>query len=126
MLCVKTKIAPSKIQGIGLFADQFIPKGTAVWKFMPGFDLLMTEEEIKKLSGPAKEQFYNYAYLDKKHSKYLLCSDDARFFNHSDNPNCDERMDDITTAMRDIQSGEELIVNYKDFYGDIDQHREIK
>lgn len=126
MLLIKTKIAQSKISGIGLFADQFIPKGTVVWKFMPKFDLLMSEEEVNSLSEPAREQFYNYAFLDKKYNKYLLCSDDARFFNHSDNPNCDERVDDITTAMRDIESGEELIVNYKDFYGDMDRHGEIK
>lgn len=125
MLLVRTKIAPSTSSGIGLFADQFIPKGTMVWKFMPGFDLLMAEEEIKKLSVPTREQFYNYAYLDKKYGKYLLCSDDARFFNHSDQPNCDERTDDITTATRDIKAGEELIVNYKDFYGDIQRHKEI-
>ena len=126
MLLIKTKIDQSRISGIGLFADQFIPKGTVVWKFMPNFDLLMSEEEVNSLSEPAREQFYNYAFLDKKYNKYMLCSDDARFFNHSDNPNCDERVDDITTAMRDIGSGEELIVNYKDFYGDIDRHVEIK
>ncbi len=126
MLLIKTKVKESRIHGLGLFAAQFIPKGTVVWKFMFGFDLLMTKEEIDKLSEPAKDQFYNYAYLDKKHNKYMLCSDDARFFNHSDDPNCDERIDDITTAIRDIQLGEELIVNYKDFYGDINQHREIK
>ena len=26
--------------------------------------------------------------LDPKTNKYILCFDDARFFNHSDNPNC--------------------------------------
>lgn len=126
MLMVKTKIAPSKISGIGLFADQLIPKGTIVWQFNKDFDLLFSEEEINNLSEPAKEQFINYAYLDKKYSKYLLCSDDARFFNHSESYNCDERVDDITTAVRDIEKGEELTVNYKDFYGDIDNHKEIK
>ncbi|KKQ84137.1 MAG: hypothetical protein UT08_C0023G0002 [Candidatus Woesebacteria bacterium GW2011_GWB1_38_8] len=30
MILVKTKIGPSKINGIGLFANQFIPKGTLV------------------------------------------------------------------------------------------------
>ncbi len=125
MLMVKTKIAPSKIAGIGLFADQFIPKGTIVWKYQSGFDLLLSEEDVEKLSDPAKQQFYNYSYLDKKHGKYMLCSDDARFFNHSDNFNCDERENDITTAIRDIEKGEELTVNYKDFYGDIEKHSEI-
>ena len=122
---VKTKIGPSSINGIGLFADQFIPKGTVVWKFMPNFDLLMSEQEINKLSKSARGQFYHYAYLDKKHGRYMLCFDDARFFNHTKNPNCDEKIDDITIAARIIQVGEELTVNYKDFYGDIDKHKEI-
>ncbi len=125
MLCVETKIAASNVQGIGLFANQAIPRGTVVWRFMPGFDLLMPKESIEKLSEPAKKQFYNYAYLDKAHGEYLLCSDDARFFNHSDQPNCDDGKEDVTIAMRDIQPGEELLVNYKDFYGDISDHTEI-
>jgi|SRR3989344_1306469 len=126
MLMVKTKIGPSGIAGIGLFADQVILKGTVVWKYQEGFDLLLSKEEVEKLSGPAKEQFYNYAYLDKKRGKYMLCSDDARFFNHSDNYDCDDRVDDITTAVRDIEIGEELTVNYKDFYGDMERHPEVK
>lgn len=123
---VKTKIGPSKISGIGLFANQFIPNGTIVWKYQEGFDLLLSKEDTEKLSDPSKEQFYNYAYLDKKHNKYMLCSDDGRFFNHANNFNCDERVDDVTTATRDIEMGEELTVNYKDFYGDIEDHNEIK
>jgi len=102
MLTVKTKIGSSNISGIGLFADQFIPKGTIVWKFQEGFDLLLSKEEIIKLSEPAQKQFYNYAYLDKKYNKYLLCSDDARFFNHSDDFNCDKIIDNITTSIIDI------------------------
>ena len=65
MLTVKTKIAPSKIAGIGLFADEPIHKGTLVWKYEPLIDLLLPKEEIDKLSPPSQQQFYNYAYLDK-------------------------------------------------------------
>lgn len=122
---VKTKIGRSSIDGIGLFADQFIPKGMTVWKYMPNFDLLLSKEEVDQLSEPAREQVYKYAHLDKKYGKFLLCSDDARFFNHSLNPNCDERRDDITTALRDIRVGEELVVNYQDFYGNTDGHSKI-
>mgnify|MGYP000470418846 CR=1 FL=1 len=39
MLMVKTRIAPSRIAGIGVFADQDIPAGTVTWRFMPGYDL---------------------------------------------------------------------------------------
>jgi uncharacterized protein len=124
MLLVKTKIGTSPINGIGLFADQFIEKGTLVWKYMPGFDLLISKEEIERLSEPAREQTNNYAYFDTGHSKYMLCSDDARFFNHSNTPNCDESQNDITVAMRDINKGEELVVNYRVFYGNLEEHPE--
>ena len=126
MLLVKTKIGPSSIHSIGLFADQFIPKGTIVWKFEPTIDLLITEEELNKLPEIARERFIHYAYFDTEKNKYCLCGDDARFFNHSENPSCDEATSDITTAINDIQTGEELTGNYRTFYGDINEHPEIK
>lgn len=125
MLLVKTKIGPSKINGIGLFANQFIPKGTPTWKFQPGFDLKIDKNELANLSEPAKEQFLKYAYLNPKTDKYILCFDDARFFNHSDNPNCidTESPDDtegISVVVKDIQEDEELTCNYKEFDADFD------
>jgi hypothetical protein len=126
MLTVKTKIGPSKIDGIGLFADESINKGTVVWKLNPLIDVLLTKEQIATLSVSSQEQFYKYAYLDKTYGKYLLCGDDGRFFNHSTEPNCDETMPDQTTALRKIMKGEELTVNYAEFYGDVENHPEVK
>ena len=126
MLLVKTKIGPSKIEGIGLFADEFIKCGTKVWGFEPKLDLVLSKEEVETLSPPAQQQFYKYAYLDKVRNKYLLCGDDGRFFNHSNTPNCDEKIDnDSTYASRDIEKGEELTINYGDFYGNMNEHQEI-
>ncbi|MDP3763021.1 MAG: SET domain-containing protein [bacterium] len=126
MILVKTKIGPSKIQGIGLFAQQFIPKGTLVQKFMPGFDLIIPESEIPKLSEPAREQFLKYAYKNKD-GQYILCFDDTRFLNHSDNPNLisNDPTEEIDIAARDIQKGEELTVNYKEFDADFDYKMSI-
>ena len=126
MLTIKTKIGPSKISGIGLFANEPISKGQIVWKFDSLIDVLLSKEQIENLSAPSQEQFYNYAYLDKKYGKYLLCGDDSRFLNHSSEPNCDESMSDQTMALRDIVRGEELTVNYGDFYGNVKDHPEIK
>ncbi len=127
MLLVKTKIGQSKIHGIGVFANQFIPKGTPIWKFQPGFDLKIDKSELANLSEPAKEQFFEYTYLNPKTNKYILCFDDARFFNHSDNPNCiDSNSSDdeegIDIAARDIQEGEELTCDYKEFEADFDSY----
>ncbi|HHT9130555.1 MAG TPA: hypothetical protein ACFYEC_06800 [Candidatus Brocadiaceae bacterium] len=66
MMLVRAKTGPSTIHGVGLFAIEFIPKGTKVWEFTNGFDLVLTKEEVENLSKPAQEQFLNYAYLSKK------------------------------------------------------------
>ena len=127
MLLVKTKVGSSKIHGIGLFAAEFIPKGTQTWKFQPGFDLELIENNLKELSEPARAQFKNYCYKDYTNGKYILCSDDARFMNHSDNPNIadsnpeNDYAPDI--AIRDIVEREELTCNYKK--GDADWKRKL-
>ena len=60
------------------------------------------------------------AYCSRLSHHYILCSDDARFFNHSDTPNTESREVDgedevITVAKRDMQPGEELTDDYRTF-----------
>jgi SET domain-containing protein len=122
MLLVKTRLGISGIHGIGLFADQFIPKGTITWEYNPLFDTAFSEEEIAKMSEPSKKIFLHYAYFDKKLNKYVLCFDDQRFINHSRkklNIHSTVRQD---VASRDIQAGEELLCDY-DKYDDTYFHR---
>lgn len=93
---------------------------------MPGFDLVISEGETQKLSEPAREQFLKYAYKIKN-GQYILCFDDTRFLNHSDNPNLisNDPTEEIDIAARDIQKGEELTVNYKEFDADFDYKMSI-
>lgn len=100
MLLVKTKIAPSAIAGTGLFADEFIPKGTYIWRFGKGFDIRVNKNYPDTLQEPAKSFFKTYAYQNPKTLNYVLCADDARFFNHSDTPNthCVKDPEDEDTA----------------------------
>lgn len=126
MLMVKTKLGRSEIHGIGLFADQFIPKGTTTWVFAPGFDLRVEHDDLLKLSEHARKMFWTYAYVDKFNSHYILCFDDERFINHSEVPNIIQKRKEgeaegIEVAARDIQPGEELLVNYYDFDKDADR-----
>jgi SET domain-containing protein len=120
MLLVKTKIGPSNIAGTGLFADELIPKGTVIWRFKEGFDIRVPEQYANDLPEPAKSFFQTYAYQNIDTRKYVLCSDNARFFNHADAPNthCVPDSDDIETmdvASRDIAKGEELTIDYREF-----------
>lgn len=126
MLLVRTKIGQSPIHGIGLFADQFIPKGTPIWKHTPGFDRIITQEELAQLSESSRAQMLNYCYINKS-GNLILNFDDARFVNHSDVPNMYQDFiadpEGVDTASRDIQPGEELTENYYDY--DRDAHRKL-
>jgi SET domain-containing protein len=120
MLLVKTRLGPSSIEGIGLFADQFIPKGTIVWSYLPDFDIRMTPDKVEHLTPVARETFLRYSYLSTRTGLYVLCFDNGRFVNHGECPNLLDAssMDSeegLDIALRDIAEGEELICNYSDF-----------
>jgi len=128
MLMVKTKIAQSATHGIGLFAAQFITKGTITWRFMPGLDLIVPEDILLQLSEPARAQFLNYCYVDKYTKHFILCFDDERFINHSEDPNIvqsksENETEGVEIAARDIQEGEELFCDYTQF--DFDAIRKL-
>ena len=44
----------------------------------------------------------------------MLCVDHAKFFNHADDPSCDDDAH-FTYAARDIEVGEELTSDYRRF-----------
>jgi uncharacterized protein len=119
MLLVKTWIGMSSIHGIGLFADEFIPKGSSTWEFLEGFDLRLSPSVLERLSVPARTQFLHYSYFHADTGLYELCSDDARFFNHSDTPNTASFSlssgDEVDRALRDIADGEEITCDYRKF-----------
>lgn len=114
MLTINTHIGLSKIHGIGLFASDFIHKGTLVWELNRKFDLVYSQEEFDALSDRAKKSILFYGHFQKEEGGYILCSDDARFFNHSETPNCKSEIGK-TFAIKDIKIGEEITDNYIEF-----------
>jgi SET domain-containing protein len=115
MLLVRTYLDRSAIHGIGLFAAERIPEGTVVWRRSPDIDILLSAEQIAALHPAAREQIEKYTYLDPGLRTFVLCGDDARFFNHAASPNCHDFPDErggTTVAARDIEPGEELTCDY--------------
>lgn len=112
MLLVHARAGSSGIHGYGLFARQFIPTGTVVWRFIPGFDIEIPESSLWSLSPAAREQVLHYAEYFPGQGKFVLSSDDDRFTNHSDEPNT-VPVNDTMVAVRDIQEGEEITCDYR-------------
>ncbi len=120
MLMVKTRLGQSAIAGIGLFADQDIPKGAVTWRFMRDFDRLLSERDIDSLPEPARSNILDHTYLDAASGLFVLCADNARFMNHADEPNTagvhePGAIEGYDIALRDIRAGEEMTCDYRTF-----------
>jgi len=109
---VTTYLKQSEIHGWGVFAKEKIAKGTLMWEFAPGFDL-----ELKLEDFPPQECYIRHYGSMTEPEIYLLCGDDARFMNHSENPNV-SASGSQNFALRDIEPDEEIVCDYREF--DID------
>jgi uncharacterized protein len=114
MFHVKIKLSPSKIHGIGLFAEENIPKGKIVYSINKDLDLFLSNNEFQRLSEDEKRTIKHYGYFDKQLKKWHLCFDDIRFCNHDANGNIGLKNDKLV-AKTSIKEGEELTQNYCEF-----------
>ncbi len=118
MLLVKTYLDKSSIHGMGLFASEFIKKGTFIWTLQIGFDVLITKEQFLELPKLTQDYVMHYSYFDETLDCHIICGDNARFFNKSETPNCVGENGDLngnTIAGQDINEGEELTEIYFNF-----------
>ena len=112
MLLVKTYLEKSAIHGLGVFAAEFIRKGTKVWRFVEGFDRLYSPREFAKLPKAARQFISFYGY--RVDGEILLTIDHDRHINHSERANTRWKTDHIV-ASRDIPKGAEITNNYRLF-----------
>ncbi len=120
MMRVKTYLAPSAVEGIGVFAAEPIPKGTITWAFDPPVDKALSPLEVTILPLFMKDHIARYAYLDDRLDLYVLCGDGAKYMNHSEAPNVigewtEEAPFGVDLAARDIAAGEEILCDYRSF-----------
>jgi SET domain-containing protein len=126
MLLVKTKVAPSAVHGLGVFADQFIPKGTRIWEFDETVDARFDQSRLDGLPEAEQEALLAHCYVNPRTGLYVFCGDNARYLNHSDEPNTEDvgydeglvNGEGVTIAARDIHPGEEIFSDYAAFDAD--------
>jgi SET domain-containing protein len=112
MLLIDTFVGPSAIEGVGVFAGEPIGAGQLVWRFNPVIDRVVTPAQMSRLPEPQQAFLQRYAYFDAQMGGYLLDGDNARFLNHSVDPNIEFRADANGYALRDIEANEELSCDY--------------
>jgi SET domain-containing protein len=109
------ELRPSSRHGVGAFALRPIPSGTRLIEY--------TGERITEAEGDARypevpgEQIITYLFAidDGVVVDAAVGGNDARFINHSCDPNCDAIVEDgriWIETIRDVAEGEELAYDY--------------
>src|SRR4029078_3812133 len=106
MLMVRTYLAPSAIEGLGVFAGESLERGRLVWSLKPLFDIFIRESEIETLPQHMQEFIYRYSWTHRAiPGTVMLESDYGKFMNHSLTPNTDFRVFDKGFALPDLAPG---------------------
>lgn len=119
MLLIEVRLAKSPIEGIGVFAKEFIAKGAEIWRLDLRFDRLIEVDVWEAQSGAVKSYLDRYCYPRRSDPRYIVFeADDARYMNHADDPNTDFSHGDVAYALKDIQPGDEITCDYNVFFAD--------
>jgi hypothetical protein len=91
-----------------------------VWRYAPAEDLLLVE--LPALGSAADDYLRHFAFFDAGRGGFVLCGDNAKWMNHSDEANTaavfegkNPRVYDRDVAVRDIRVGEEITCDYRAF-----------
>lgn len=115
MFVVRVYVAPSTIHGLGCFAAEPLTEGQLVWQFDPRLDLRIPLAEFANFPPAAQEFLKRLTYIENIGGVdfMVLCADQAKFVNHSNEPNLIDSPDGLFEyAACDIPAGEELTCNY--------------
>lgn len=111
MLLIKTVLKESSLHGVGVFAAEFIPAGTVIWK-ESFIDKRFPENITNIMEGAVLDWFTEHASLYE--GEWLLDGDNAKYMNHSGMPNTRCHGPNIYSA-KDISIGTELTIDYTEF-----------
>ena len=116
----KTYVATSSIHGLGLFANEPIPKNSLFWKHDNIIDGWL---DIRSVEGKHSYDVFlnhmNYFYCyDRSLDLYIKHADNIIFINHSDKSNLTSPTKYLHITNKDIKVGEEITLNYRDICDD--------
>lgn len=121
MACIVVR--QSKIHGTGVFANEDIPKGMRVIEYL-GERVSTEEGKLRQEAQSASDSIFFFELDDTTYIDGDVPENDARFINHSCDPNCESEAEAgqiWVLSLRDIRKGEELTFDYgfdAEFFGE--------
>ena len=115
MMMVDTEVRPSPIHGLGVFLLQPVRKGELIWRFESRIDRVYPPGEIESLPAHVPAYLRTYSTWHDGVGVWVLCGDNGRYFNHSDEPSTvsDAIAFGCDHALRDLAVGDELTSDYR-------------
>lgn len=108
------RVGRSRIQGKGVFAKRKIPKGTRIIEYLG--ERVEVSRFLVEISEGKPASIYAFRLNDSIIIDGACGGNEARFINHSCEPNCEAYVFDDRAyiyANRDIKRGEELTFDYQ-------------
>lgn len=116
MMLVPTYVAPSRIEGVGVFAADDIAAGALIWRLVPDLDRLLSKREIEALPPLHKAFVERYGYPYPHDPELTIVElDNGRFMNHSTVPNTRFSDPDAGFTRAAIRAHDELTCDYAEF-----------
>jgi SET domain-containing protein len=118
MFLIDTYLDKSKIQGVGVFAKENIKKGQLIKEVRPDFEIEFNSDNLPKMPLALANFINTHSYQRELGSKILVMGiDNEKYMNHSDDPNVDGE----GYALKNINIGDEITIDYRDFDDSVDK-----
>lgn len=115
MMMVETELGVSAIHGLGVFLTEPVCRGQLIWRFDSRIDRVFSDSELSEMPERLQRFLRTYSTLHDGLKLWVLCGDNGRHFNHSDDPNTRSLGiafgDDV--AASDLPAGTELTSDYR-------------
>jgi SET domain-containing protein len=104
-------------KGLGLFAGRDFKRGEILW-IVDDHDIKIPLETYEALDEQQRQKLNIYSYMDVRH-RVIVPWDEGKYVNHDCEPNSTglSEFDNISIALRDIEAGEEIVEDYRCYFG---------
>ena len=111
-LLIDTYLDKSKIHGVVVFSKENVNKGEQIKEERPEFEIEFNKNKLPSMPLALAKLIDTHAYERKIGSGILVLGiDNEKYLNHSTDPS----VNDDGIALKDINIGDEITIDYKDF-----------